>query len=231
MIVDWVKIGSIAGVVGAVAAVLTFAFPRDSSGGGAQPPTSTSQLTSTQSSAPAGGDCIDGQGQPAGCMDSDAGLVVAASPCDVDVALRTMGVDTGLRQVDVRAEVVGERCVLKPGALAAPAGASAQDIRRLGTAESVPALSLCYATQGGPEVPCSAPHTIEYVRPWQTNDDGQATQVCDAAARRYTNRTFDSPTEELKVGALKASGQFRCAVAAPEPLTASVWQIGGAAIR
>ena len=115
--------------------------------------------------------------------------------------------------------------------MAKRAGASAEHIRSLPALPPATILSLCFASDSGPEVACSAPHTIEYVGPWLDQGQEPADRTCDDAARRYTNRTFDSPTEELAVVMLTAPGKYRCAVAAPEPLTSSLWQRGGAAIR
>lgn len=243
---DWGKIGGIAGVVGAVAAVVALIPPLLSTavppaGGDAAltapsawtpsaqagwQPVPTTDNTTTPATI-----CRAEDGQPAPCTDSGAGLVSAVDRCTPEDALRTLGIEPGLRQLDVRAEVVDGHCLLLPGAVAERAGASAEHIRGLPASEPATILSLCYASASGPEVACSAPHTIEYVGPWLDQTQGSADQVCDAAARRYTNRTFDSPTEELAVVMLTAPGKYRCAVAAPEPLTSSLWQRGGAAIR
>ncbi|MFP5417223.1 MAG: hypothetical protein ACLGHZ_10205 [Actinomycetes bacterium] len=145
--------------------------------------------------------------------------------------MRTLGIDPSLRQLDLRAGVVDGECLLRPGSVAGRAGASADDIRRLPAPESATILSLCFATGSGPEVSCASPHLIEYVGPWLDEAQETAEEACDDAARRYTNRTFDSPTEKLEVVILTAPGQYRCAVEAPRQLSSSLWQIGGAPIR
>lgn len=237
---DWGRVGAISGVVGAVAAVVAL-VPQLLSAGGA-PPTSPAAPTAppserTPSPQPGWGPatapaalCAAEDGQPASCLDVGAGLVVATERCTPADAARTLGIDPALRQLDLSADLIDGRCLLRPGAVAQRAGASAEDIRRLPASESATILSLCFATSAGPEVSCSSPHTIEYVGPWLDQAQEPAA-VCDDAARRYTNRTFDSATEELEVVILTAPGQYRCAVEAPERLTSSLWRIGGAPIR
>lgn len=237
---DWVKIGGIAAVVSAVVAVGgALASGVVSLGGGAESRTPAAvatqqvvQPTSKAPEVPAGeADCLDPTGSAIACADSAAGLAVSAEPCDSDAALRWLGVDTGLRQVAVEAKDVDGQCLLTPGDSARAAGATAADIRVLSNGESVPSLTLCFATESGPEVPCSSPHRIEYVGQWLPDDGGSsAQQACDAAARRYANRTFESPTEELGVVVLRTSDSYRCGISAPKSLDSSLWQIAGAAI-
>lgn len=233
---DWGKVGGISAAVGAIAAVVALVPPLlpTSVPPAGSPAVLTPPTARTPSAPPAttpATTCRAEDGQPAPCTDTGAGLVTAVDPCTPEDALRTLGIDPDLRQLDVRAEVVEGHCLIFPGAVAHRAGASADDIRRLPASEAATILSLCYASASGPEVACSTPHTIEYVGPWLDQTQGSADKLCDDAARRYTNRTFDSPTEELAVVKLTAPGKFRCAVTAPQPLTSSLWQIGGAAIR
>jgi hypothetical protein len=236
-----------AGVVAAAAAIVvpftvlliqllpaSPAVPRSASSTPAAPAVSTSTFAPVQTTVQqTNSACIDSGGRVLRCDIDQAGLIVTGSPCATESALRGLGIDTGLRQLSVVASpTLDGRCRLVPGEVAARAGATAEDIRRLASGETVSSISLCFATEEGPEIACSRPHAIEYVGPWQDYDGrSQAQTLCDGQARRYTNRTFDSPTEELKLTLLTLPGSYRCAVEAASPMDKTVWQIGGRPLR
>lgn len=235
--VDWVRIGGIGSLLGGIVAVVSLVVATTVDKGEApDSPTATTRPTRTQpeaSSVPTEATnptdmCIDEGGNAVHCAAPTARLLVGVAPCSTTAALNQLGVDTGLRQFDIEAVEVDAGCLLSPGASASRAGATAADILGLVAGETVSVLSLCFATDEGPEVSCAEPHSIEFVGPWQP-DDGRSSvnELCDAPARRYANRTFDSPAESLKLVRLMGDGQYRCAIKSNQVLSQSVWQLGG----
>lgn len=181
------------------------------------------------------GPCVDSSGKNMPCGQGQAGYLVADASCVTNEALTGMSIDTELRQLDVAAaRTTDGRCRLVPGHVAASAGATAEDIRRLVGGATVAVLSLCLATPTGPEIACSQGHTHEYVGPWVSSDaQPDAQKTCDTQARRYTNRSFDAASEELRISWLLAAGKYRCVVGTNlmPLLQKTVWQIGGDQLR
>lgn len=235
--VDWVKIGGIGSLLGGIAAVVTLIVattvdeeeppdnPTVTTGQPATQPEASSVFTEATNPADV---CLDEGGNTVHCAAPTAQLLVDVAPCSTTAALNQLGVDTGLRQFDIEAAEVDAGCLLSPGARASRAGATAADILGLVAGETVSVLSLCLATDEGPEVSCAEPHSIEFVGPWQPYDGrSSVNELCDAPARRYTNRTFDSPAEPLKLVRLVGDGQYRCAIKSNQVLSESVWRLGG----
>lgn len=245
MATDWGKIGAIGSLIGGLAAaaalIPTVLVPMLNTPNQAQPAVSTSPAAPAASSgqpAPAAsasparpavaGDCVSSTGASASCAEPGSLLVTSANPCTSDAAQAALTIDTHLRPLNVEAVTIKTMCALRPSALATAAGATAEDIRRAATGEAIASLASCYATTAGPEVACSQPHVIEFIGRWTAWDGhSPAKTLCDDAARRYTGRTFDEPSQPLKLILPTGSGQYRCAVQAPSPLTKSVWRIGG----
>ena len=179
--------------------------------------------------------CVDKEGRKSPCSASASGSRVEAMACETDAALRSLGVDPEMRQVDVIAAIVSGECYLFPGPVATLSGATALDIERLAEGATVSTLSLCrIGGAGGNEVACSQAHSMEYVGPWkELSGEAAADAECLRVAKTYTGRGLGEPSEPLKVRRLAAVNGgvdvFRCVVAASDTqlLHESVWQIGG----
>lgn len=104
------------------------------------------------------------------------------------------------------------------------------DIKELARGKLAPRLAICYSSSIT-EISCSQPHRLEAVSAWRAANDAPSTrqQVCDEAARYYTNRTFRSPSEPLSPRILQAEDQlsYRCAVESRSALSTTLWKIGG----
>lgn len=235
--VNWIKVSGVSGAIAAVAAVLAL-FPQFQNASSVSDTVAVSdtagrpkQVASTPStSPPTTGRCADPNGHVTACGNADAGVVVNVASCTTDAALAALGINAS-RQLDVTAASVADLCVVAPGNRAKDEGATSADVLRLAGGESVPHLTLCYASANGPEVLCSQPHLHEYVGPWMPYDGISDTKtLCDATARKYTGRTFDAPNEPLQLGLLRGDDNgkpyYRCAISTYTPRTGSVWKIG-----
>ena len=112
--------------------------------------------------------CVDKGGRESPCSASASGSRVEPMTCETDAALRSLGVDPEMRQVDVISAIVSGACYLFPGPVAALSGATALDIQQLAEGATVSTLSLCrMGGAGGNEVACSQAHSMEYVGPWR----------------------------------------------------------------
>lgn len=229
----WTKVGSVAGVVGALAACvallpLVLSAPEGPQASPA-PAESTVKVSPTmvRTTSATSGDCIDAAGGRVACGQSDSRLVVAAPTCTLESVRAQLGVPPEVR-LELRVARVGTLCTVAPGPLAAAQGATGAQVQELTAVPPPDALVEC-ASSTGVVVSCASPHTVEPVSDWAAVD--LSTEQCAEAVRTYVGRPggADDPlTAEVQSGTGDGASVSRCVVRSSVTLTGTVYRLAGA---
>jgi len=180
--------------------------------------------------------CRTQDGVDVPCTAANAALALTRSAgCSWEGIATTWGLDHNLDNllIDTVAGSDGITCLVSPDATARAAGATILDLERAANGTVAPALRACADRNGEFSVACSQRHELEFVGPWRTESRDDVTQLCRAAATRYTETNLSGPGLLLRDVALRgqtSAGEqtFRCAVAADRALDSSVRSLGSA---
>ncbi len=232
--------------LGTAALTLALVLVGTRSSGAPSEPTATppGQDASIPPPAPTGQDrgtgesmsCQTQDGVDVPCTAADAALAVTRiAGCSREGVATTWGLDHDLDNllIDTAAGADGITCLVSPDAAARAAGATALDLQRAANGTVTPALRACADRNGEFSVACSQRHELEFVGPWRAESGDDVTQLCRAAAVRYTETNLSGPGLLLRDVALRGQAStgeqtFRCAVAADRALVGSVRSLGSA---
>lgn len=178
--------------------------------------------------------CVNNANAPVDCAASEAWLRVPVNPCAPQGASRRFGIDPDVKTLLIETRQSSEsehdsNCLVRP---LAGTSSTAADLALTPpwSEELLTRLSACRQFREGDDVPCSTPHTIEYVGPWRTGHATPTQSLCEEPARTYVGERLDSPDSDLTISMFVEQGttNYRCLVESRAPTQVSVWHRAGA---
>jgi len=241
---SWVNAGVIVSVLTLIATVIGIVVShRDNvtnpPGGAVGPPPSTA-LTAPISSTPIGAppaaigqgaDCLGIDQTAKNCKEPGTGVRLHQINCTSTGVLQSWGLNPDLDFLSLSTKRSGGDCVAYPGETATNAGISGADIVRAQHGMVPPSLRVCARASGTPALACNAPHELEYVGDW-VSDNGlvDLQDRCTDLGTQYTENTL-AIGSGLVAAHMSSQSQYRCLLKVQSgSLIGSVRGIGGGAL-